>query len=364
MEYKLFLENKIVIAKSYGFNFDLSKAYTTLLPHQKDISRWCLKGGRRAVFAGFGLGKTVMQLQIATAVIEKENKPFLICMPLGVVGEFKRDAEMLGMELPIHYITDTETAEIEENGIYLTNYERVRKGDIDSNLFSGVSFDEASAIRNLKTQTTNYILNHFANVPYRFVFTATPTPNDYIEILNYASFLGVIDRGHALTRFFQRDSTKAGKLTLYPNKKDEFWKWVSTWAVFINRPSDLGYDDTGYNLPKMHIHEIEVQNNPDGVILNKDGDIVLFKDTTKSLLATAREKRESIDLRVDKAFEIAKKNPEDNYLLWHHLEAERIGTNKSYISKIENGDVQPTIGIFGQILDALGLHLEISKPIL
>lgn len=322
-DYRDFLENKTVSAQSFGFETEPSQMLYGMLPHQKDICKWALQGGRRAVFASFGMGKTVMQLQIASTVIERENKPFLICMPLGVVGEFKRDAEMIGVKQSIHYITDTETAEIQNNVIYLTNYERVRKGDIDSSLFAGVSFDEASAIRNLKTQTTDYVLNHFANVPFRFVFTATPTPNDFIEILNYASFLGVIDRGHALTRFFQRDSTKAGKLTLYPNKKDEFWKWVSTWAVFLNKPSDLGYADDGYDLPQMHIHEVLIENISDEPIYNKNGDLVLFKDTTKSLLDTSREKRDSLSIRVEKALEIVKENPNDNFILWHHLESER-----------------------------------------
>lgn len=321
--YRKFLERKIIIAEHFGFKFHLSGMYESLLPHQKDISEWALDGGRRAVFAGFGLGKTVMQLQIATAVISKTNKPFLICMPLGVVGEFKRDAEMIGVQLPIHYITDTETALIEDSGIYLTNYERVRKGDIDSGLFSGVSFDEASAIRHLDSQTTDYVLNHFSAVNYRFVFTATPTPNDYIEILNYAAFLGVIDRGHALTRFFQRDSKKAGHLTLYPNKKEEFWRWVSSWAVFINRPSDLGYSDTGYDLPQMHIHEIEVKNISGETIIGRSGDAVLFKDLSKGLIESSNEKRESIGIRVSKALNIVNENPEDRYILWHHLESER-----------------------------------------
>src|SRR5690606_11522600 len=165
----------------------------------------------------------------------------------------------------------------------------------------GVSFDEASILRNLKTETTNYVLTYFKKVKYRFVATATPTPNDFIEILNYADYLGVFDRGHALTRFFQRDSTQAGHLTLYENKKEEFWKWVATWAVFINKPSDLGFDDTGYNLPKLNLHEVEVKNLSDGPIVNKDGELVLFKDNTKSPVYVSREKSESVKIRVEKA---------------------------------------------------------------
>lgn len=331
MEYKEFLESKIVIAEDFGFsNTDITKC---LLPHQKDIVAWCLKGGRRAIFASFGLGKTVMQLEIAKQTIQHTGKPFLICMPLGVVGEFKDDNDLLQTGFDIEYIKDTDdfiSGEVVTK-IYVTNYERVRKGDIDPEMFGGVSFDEASILRSLKTETSNYVLKYFKKIKYRFVATATPTPNDFIEILNYADFLGVIDRGHALTRFFQRDSTKAGSLKLYENKKEEFWKWVSTWAVFINKPSDLGYDDTGYLLPKLHLHEVEVENIPDGEIKNKRGDIVLFKDTTKSLVDVSREKSESIDARVNKAFEIFNTNHKDeNIILWSDLESERMTIEKKF----------------------------------
>lgn len=328
--YKEFLENKIVVAESYGTIIDKSKINPIALPHQKDIIHWSIAGGRRAIFASFGLGKTLMQLEIARLIIEITGKPFLICMPLGVVGEFRDDNDLLNTGYEIKYITDTTTVDASQNAIYVTNYERVRKGDIKPEYFGGVSFDEASILRNLKTETTNYVLKHFATVNYRFVATATPTPNDFIEILNYADYLGVIDRGHALTRFFQRDSTKAGHLTLYENKKEEFWKWVSSWAVFINKPSDLGYDDTGYNLPKLNFHEVEIDNTADGVVTNKEGKIVLFKDTTKSLVDTSREKKDSIDIRVQKTFNLVNEKPNDNWILWHHREAEREALEKKF----------------------------------
>ena len=330
-KYKEFLESKIVIAENFGTSIDTYLLSDKLLPHQKVIVPWCIEGGRRAIFASFGLGKSMMQLEIAKQIISITGKPFLICMPLAVVGEFKRDNEFLQTGFNVQYITDTDDLMRYENKIYCTNYERVRKGDIDPLKFGGVSFDEASILRNLKTETTNYVLQYFKHIPYRFVATATPTPNDFIEILNYADFLGVIDRGHALTRFFQRDSTKAGHLTLYENKKEEFWKWVATWAVFINKPSDLGFDDKGYDLPKLNIFEIEVQNLTDEIITNKKGDIVMFKDTTKSLVDVSREKSESVDLRVNKAFEIIENtDPDDNWILWHHLESERMSIEKKF----------------------------------
>jgi DNA modification methylase len=335
-DYKEFLENKIVVAESYGTSIEKSKTNPIALPHQKDIIHWAISGGRRAIFASFGLGKTLMQLEIARLIIEITGKPFLICMPLGVVGEFRDDNDLLDTGFEIKYITDTDEVETLELAIYVTNYERVRKGDINPECFGGVSFDEASILRNLKTETTNYVLKHFGKINYRFVATATPTPNDFIEILNYADYLGVIDRGHALTRFFQRDSTKAGHLTLYENKKEEFWKWVSSWAVFINKPSDLGYDDTGYNLPKLNFHEVEIENIPEGTIINKEGKIVMFKDTTKSLIDTSREKRESIDLRVEKAYEIVQNNGTKQNVMFSN--GKTLEVVKGGIYKYSNGE--------------------------
>lgn len=330
MEYEYFLENKIVVAESYGFTpYDLSG---NLLPHAQSIVKWCVDGGRRAIFASFGLTKTAMQLELAYQCIQKTNMPFIIGCPLGVVGEFKSDnEEHFNSKFDIEYISDTDSIDVYQNKIYITNYERIRKGDIDPDKFGGSSFDEASILRNLKTETTNYVLDHFRNVKYRFVATATPTPNDYIEILNYADYLGVIDRGHALTRFFQRDSTKAGNLTLYENKKEEFWKWVATWAVFINKPSDLGFDDTGYDLPKLNFHEVELENLPQGDIINKEGKLVMFKDITKSLSDTSKEKAQSVDIRVNKAFEIVQQHgPNDNWILWHHINLERDAIEKKF----------------------------------
>lgn len=321
MNYETFLKSKIIISEDFGFEpQDISHK---LHLHQPAIVEWALKGGRRAIFASFGLGKTFMQLEIARQCILKENKPFLIVCPLGVVGEFKRDNMKLQTGYEIEYITDTNEIENYENKIYVTNYERVRKGDIDPSKFSGVSFDEASILRNLKTETTNYVLEHFRKVPYRFVATATPTPNDYIEILNYAEYLGVADRGHLLTRFFKRDSQKAGNLKLLENKKDEFWKWVATWAVFITKPHDLGFPDEGYDLPPLNIIEHRLDLTTDAFSTNKFGKLQFFKDTTKSLVDVSREKRDSMPYRILKTMEILEANKNENFTLWHHLESER-----------------------------------------
>ena len=340
MRYEEFLKNKVIVSEDFGFEVQMLSPKLHL--HQPDIVQWCLRGGRRAIFASFGLGKTFMQLEIARQCILKENKPFLIVCPLGVVQEFKRDNRKLGSGYDVEYITDTNEIDNYENKIYVTNYERVRKGDIDPSKFSGVSFDEASILRNLQTETTNYVLKYFKKVPFRFVATATPSPNDFIEILNYADYLGVADRGHLLTRFFKRDPKKAGNLQLLENKKDEFWKWVSTWAAFITKPSDLGYPDKGYDLPKMNVIEQRLDLTSDAFTKNKFGKLVLFKDTTKSLLDTSREKRESIPERIARTLEILDANPGKNFILWHHLEAERHELEKAL--KARGADFRSVFG--------------------
>jgi len=322
-KYEDFLKAKVVIAESYGIDTSDIKYSDILFPHQRDIVEFCLQGGRRAIFADFSLGKTVMQLEIADQLILKTGRPFLIVCPLGVSGEFKRDnANLEHNKYPITYITDTDDFKNANIQIYLTNYERVRKGDINPEEFCGVSFDEASILRNLQTETTTYVLNYFKKIPYRFVATATPTPNDYIEILNYADFLGVISRGHALTRFFQRDPLHAGNLKLYKHKEEEFWQWVSTWAAFLNKPSDLGYDDTGYILPKLNVIEHRISYKASEQPVDKFGVPILFKDLSKSLLAVCREKRDSLPARINKAEEIAR-DIKGNVIIWHHLEDER-----------------------------------------
>ncbi|HET8885582.1 MAG TPA: DNA methyltransferase [Salinimicrobium sp.] len=331
MEYVDFLKNKVVLAEKYGF--EPQPKIGNILPHAESITQWALKGGRRAIFASFGLTKTAMQLELAYQVIEKTGKPFLICMPLNVMREFKNDnKEYFQNKYETEYITDTDTISTYEKKVYMTNYARVRMGDIDASKFGGVSMDEASILRNLKTETTNYVLKHFKQVPYRFVATATPSPNEWIEILNYSDYLGIADRGHILTRFFKRNSTKAGDLTLLPNKKKEFWQWVSTWAVFITKPSDLGFSDEGYNLPELKVIEHRIENITDEVITNKRGEFVLVKEQTGDLQMASAEKRETIDMRVKKAFEIVQQeeNQYSNWILWHHLEDERRAIEKQF----------------------------------
>ena len=244
--------------------------------------------------------------------------------------EFIRDAEsILGYEKPV-YVRNMEEVKAAEAGILITNYERVRDGDIDPSYFVATSLDEASVLRSFGSKTYQTFLDKFKEVPYKLVATATPSPNKYKELIHYAGYLGVMDTGQALTRFFQRDSTKANNLTLYPNMEDEFWLWVSSWALFITKPSDVNpdYSDDGYVLPPLDVrwHELPVNY---GDTVDRDGQFQLFNEAAAGLKEAAQVKRESIDVRTEKMKEILESDPEAHFILWHDLEAERLAIKKA-----------------------------------
>lgn len=165
-------------------------------------------------------------------------------------------------------------------------------------------------------------MQKFKGVPYKLVSTATPSPNKYKELIHYAGYLEVMDTGQALTRFFKRDSTKANNLTLYPHKEEEFWIWMSTWALFISLPSDLGYDDKGYKLPPLDVRFHKIADDY-FESQEKDGQIKFLRDAAVSLSDAAKEKSQSVERRVAKAKEIVDSDPKAHFILWHDLEAER-----------------------------------------
>lgn len=319
-EYIAFLRSKINLAQDSGFDIADSEVHPILKPHQRAIVKWAVSGGRRAIFAAFGLGKSVMQLEVLRCIMARvSGGKGLIVAPLGVRQEFARDCAMLGDS--IRFIRRTE--EVTSPGLYITNYESVRDGKLDPNVFDAVSLDEASVLRSFGSKTYQTFLTLFDNVTYRFVATATPSPNKFKELIHYAGFLGVMDTGQALTRFFQRDSTKANNLTLYPHKEKEFWFWLNSWAVFLQKPSDLGYDDTGYDLPGLKVVFHEVASDHSKAKIERDGQARLFHDASLGLPQAAQEKRQSLESRCSKMLEILAGSPEDSFILWHDLETER-----------------------------------------
>lgn len=325
-KYMDFLKSKMAIAKDTGFEIYPSELNAALLPHQRDIVCWAIRGGRRAVFAQFGLGKTIMQLEFCKQVIRHKGGKALIICPLGVKQEFAHDAvELLGYSKPKYVKTMAEVTASNAD-ILITNYERVRDGDIDVTYFTATSLDEAAVLRSFGSKTYQEFLKKFTGVPYKLVATATPDPNKYKELIHYAGYLEIMDTGQALTRFFQRDSTKANNLTLYPHKEEEFWLWVASWAVFVGKPSDVNteYSDNGYVLPELKINYHRLSTKRDELPMDRDRQIKLMENASTSLQDEAKIKRESISQRVAKAKEIIDDNPDDNYLIWHDLEEERL----------------------------------------
>lgn len=336
MNYREFLESKIELATESGFVIEANQINKALKPHQRDAVMWALRGGRRALFESFGLGKTVQEIEFCYQAAKHENGRALIVLPLGVRQEFTRDAmELLGYEKPV-YCKNMEEVKNTDSMIVITNYERVRDGDIEPSYFQATSLDEASVLRSFGSKTYQTFLDKFKGVPYKLVATATPSPNRYKELIHYAGYLEVMDTGQALTRFFQRDSTKANNLTLYPNMEDEFWLWISSWALFITKPSDTNseYSDEGYELPPLQVnwHELPIHY---GDSINKDGQVQLFTQAATGLKEAAEIKRNSISERVAKMKEIIDSSPEDNFILWHDLEAERHEIKKMLPSVVD-----------------------------
>lgn len=321
-DYRAFLESKFRFSKSWGFDVADDEIHPLMKPHQRDVIRWACKKGRAAIFKAFGLGKGMTQQETLRLVLKHDGQDgarSLIVAPLGVRVEFMRDAAKLGIEL--RFVRRSE--EVTGPGAYITNYEAVRDGRLDVGLFRAVSLDEASVLRSYGSKTYQEFLTLFDAVPFRFVATATPSPNRYKELIHYAGFLGVMDTGQALTRFFQRDSTQANNLTLYSHKEAEFFLWLHSWAIFLQRPSDLGYSDEGYDLPPLSVKYHEVRSRDREAKADRDGQLQMISDAALGLKEAATEKRDSIAERVEMMLAILRDDTKSHYILWHDLESER-----------------------------------------
>lgn len=325
-EYEAFLRKKIKLASFDGFYVPLEQINPALKPHTRDIVKWAAKGGNRAIFASFGLHKTATQLELMRQIgIRHPDAYRLQVAPLGVRQEFTREVEERfrgDCSMSLRFIRSD--AEIDDPAtVYMTNYESVREGKVTPGRFRATSLDEASVLRSYGSKTYQEFLPAFAGVEFKFVATATPSPNRFKELIHYAGYLGVMDTGQALTRFFQRDSEKAGNLTLYPHKEQEFWLWVASWAVFIQRPSDLGHSDDGYVLPALDVRYHEVPSDYEAAGNEKNGQGLLIPDVALGLSAAATEKRNSMPARVEKVRELVAEAPDDHFIVWHDLEDER-----------------------------------------
>ena len=303
--YEEFIAAKIPLVQPCGF--DMAAVNPMLFPFQSDIVRWALRRGRAAIFADCGMGKTPMQLEWAHRVADHTDRPVLILAPLAVSTQTQREGEKFG--IPSRVVRDQSQV---RDGINITNYEMLHHFQPEA--FSGVVLDESSILKDYTSATRNEVISAFINTPYRLACTATPAPNDFMELGNHSEFLGAMPRHEMLAHFFTHDGGDTAKWRLKRHAQKDFWTWICSWAVMLQRPSDLGYEDDGFTLPPIsyHSHVIHADLPTPGYLFALEAD---------SLMDRRRARRDSIAARVAKIIELANSNDEP-WVIWCDLNAE------------------------------------------
>ena len=297
--YNEFLDRKSELDPPTGLEAkDIPPLSDKLFPFQRDIVRWALQRGRAAIFAQTGLGKSLMELAWANAITESWNGDVIIFTPLAVAGQMVEEGKKFG----IHAKQCGSQLEVEP-GITVTNYEKIQHFDLSS--FDGVVLDESSILKSFDGKTRTNLIASCKNISFRLAATATPAPNDYMELGNHAEFLGVMSYTGMLATYFTHDSKNTSKWRLKGHADSEFWRWMCSWAVLLRRPSDLGYSNDGYDLPSLNQFEH---------IIPVDGDVA------HTLGERLRARRASIDYRV--AMAIAMTPVTGSFVWWCNLNDE------------------------------------------
>lgn len=297
------LEQKKQSRIESGFNVSDDELSVHLFPFQKYCVKRALAVGRFAMFEDCGLGKTIQQLEWSQRVAEHTNRPIIILAPLAVVGQTIQEGVKFGYK--VNEINDN--TEIVGNGIYITNYDNM--DNVDADAFAGVVIDESSILKNFTGKTRTELINKFMNTPYKLCCTATPSPNDTTELCNHAEFLNVMSRSEMLAMYFVHDGGSTSDWRLKGHAKEPFWDFVSTWAVMLNKPSDISFEDTGYVLPNLNIME-EIVETP------KRDNGKLFNDTSVNATDFHKELRATCQLRLDRVVDIVNSKPDDNFIIW------------------------------------------------
>lgn len=299
-DYNDFLKSKARSVPCCGFAFDKSEMNTALFDWQKDIVCWALKKGKAALFEDCGLGKTLQQLEWCRLISEHTDKPTIILAPLAVSQQTEREGAKFGYSVNI-----CRTQNDVVDGINITNYEMLEHFDLSQ--FGGIALDESSILKHYSSKMRTQIIQTCENVPYKLSCTATPSPNDYMELGNQSEFLGVMKRTEMLATFFVHDGGQTSKWRLKGHAESDFWKWLSGWAVVLTNPADLGYSSDGYDLPELNIEYITVPS---------DGKLA----STLSERRTAR--RNSLEDRCKTAADLIANDPDNQWLMWCDLNDE------------------------------------------
>jgi superfamily II DNA or RNA helicase len=307
MRYEDYIANKMRVADPVGFNpQDLSPH---LFPYQADIVRWALNRGRAAIFADCGMGKTLMQLEFAHRVTMHTGGRAIVLCPLAVAEQTVREARKFGIDAS--YMRDDDGA----TRIAVVNYEMMARFDMAR--FSAVVLDESSILKSFDGKTRTEIIESTAVVPYRLACTATPAPNDHMELGNHAQFCGIMSREEMLASFFVHDTGgNTSDWRLKGHARDAFWRWVASWAVSIRTPSDIGHSDDGFDLPALHIHTHVVEAPQD---TTETG--MLFRMEALTLSELRAESKRTMSARVDRIAELIN-GSSDPWIVWCHTNAE------------------------------------------
>ena len=321
MQYQEFIENKKITTVSTGFKPDTLNEM--LFDFQRDITKWACKKGKAAIWADCGLGKTPMQLEWARKVHEHTGGDVLILAPLAVSNQTVREGVKFGIDVNIA----TTQADVKP-GINITNYEKLHH--FVAKDFVGIVLDESSILKHFTSKTRTQIIENFSQTPYRLACTATPAPNDYMELGNHAEFLGVMSRTEMLSMFFVHDGGDTSKWRLKGHAEDKFWEWVASWAVAMRKPSDLGYDDGRFILPKLTLHEHVVKSPKSHTV----GQATLLPELAQTLTERRQARRESLEQRVQRAADLANSSDEQ-WLIWCDLNDESAALTKAIDGAVE-----------------------------
>lgn len=307
-KYQEFLASKRFSPNPVGLT-KIPKLNKKLFPHQCDVTSWALRLGKAAAFLGTGMGKSFIELEWLRIVAKHTGNPVILVAPLAVAHQMIQQAEEHGIPGVAYHLDGASL----KTPIVVTNYERLDGFNVDD--FSGVALDESSILKSFDGKTRSTLIEVFQPTPFRLAATATPSPNDLMELGNHAEFLGVMTATEMLSTFFVHDGGETQKWRLKGHAKTEFWKWVCSWAVCIQKPSDIGYDDGDFILPPLHYHEhiVNVETPSEGM---------LFAMPAESLGERLAARRSTIDARVAKAAEIIAAEPNEIWLAWCNMNSE------------------------------------------
>lgn len=300
-KYQEFLQQKVKSHQLSGFEIDDSKLNPQLFPFQSFIVKRALKAGKYAIWADCGLGKTLMQLEWANQVSKYMNQPVLILVPLAVAGQTIEEAKKFNLHC------ERLKSDVFGFGVYITNYDQI--DNIDCSQFCGVVLDESSILKNYEGQTKKSLIEYFSHTPYKLCCTATPSPNDPMELGNHSEFLDVMSRNEMLAMYFVHDGGETAKWRLKGHATKLFYQFIGSWAIMLNDPRDIGFPMEGYDLPSLNLMERQI-------ITPKRNNGSLFNDAIISATNFNSELRLTKIERLDEVVKIINEKSDENFIIW------------------------------------------------